>query len=67
MKKYIIFINFDMVCDHVQVITDLQYHFQNVNIICDDCLKIIQYMREAYRGVVIAQKNMKVAGRPSSQ
>jgi hypothetical protein len=60
MKRYIIIIEFDIIRDNAQVIADLQRHFQNVNIVCEDCLKILQYMREAQRGAIITRENIKM-------
>ena len=56
-----------MVRDNAQVIADLQYHFQNVNIVCEDCWKILQYMREAVREDVIARKNIKMERYPITE
>jgi hypothetical protein len=64
MKEYCILICFEKVQDSTQIITDLEHHFQNITIVCEDCLKIFQYMREAYRGVLITRKNIKIGRGP---
>jgi hypothetical protein len=60
MKRYIIIIEFGIIRDNAQVIVDLQHHFQNVNVVCEDCWKILQYMREAQRGAIIIRENKKM-------
>jgi hypothetical protein len=60
MKEYLIMIKSEIVQDNAHIIVDLKQHFQNVTIVCEDCLKILQYMREAFRGAVIAGRNIKM-------
>jgi hypothetical protein len=63
MKWYIFNIEFDTVRDNAQVVADLQCHFQNVNIVCTDCFKVLQYMNEAFRGALIGAKERIIFGR----
>jgi hypothetical protein len=64
MKEYCIWVRFEKTQDNAQIITNLQLHFCNVIIVCEDCLKILQYMREAYRGVLITRNNIKMGRAP---